>query len=493
MLSLHVKNLRSIEDSGPIKLRPLTLVVGRNSAGKSTLLRVLPLLRQSVERRTSGPILWFGDLVDFGSFGEAVRWGAEKKEIELEVGFSWGTDYARNPWAVGGGQRTEAPVTLRLTLGNGDRSPAVVRVAFRCGDQTLEVDIAPDGRWASLLVNGRPADLKHVIPLSTNERAPFVPWRSEDVNPEDAARPVLEAAGLSMESKVFDNALVGRMLFWHPDLETLRGQSARRPGLGLMLKRVANDDQRLRQLHEALFTRDAAYILLSALQTLAAEAAAVAYIGPFRAPPARHYRVSELSNDVVDADGTNTAMVVRSLSPAARENLNLWLTQHLGFGLELGDTDAHVQLRISEGALRAANLIDVGYGVSQLLPVAVQLWMMSHPRDDAAPAFRTCVIEQPELHLHPAHQARLGALLASMAQEGSRPVGRPEWSLLVETHSAELVEAVGRAIFEGQLAPSAAQIIIVEKDDVSGESTVRVATFDERGELQNWPVGFFVP
>jgi hypothetical protein len=489
MLTLHVKNLRSIEDSGPIKLCPLTLVVGRNSAGKSTLLRVLPLLRQSVERRTSGPILWFGDLVDFGSFGEAVRWGVEKKEIELEVGFSWDTDYARNPWAVGGGRRTEAPVTLGLTLGNGDRAPAVVRVAFRCGDQTLEVDIAPDGRWASLLVNGRLADLKHVTPLSTNERVPFVSWRSEDVNPEDTARPVLEAAGWPLSSEIGEHAMWSRTLFWHPDLASTRGLFARR---NPPFFRGVSEEQ-VRRVHDALFTRDAAYILLSALQTLAAEAAAVAYIGPFRAPPARHYRVSELSNDVVDADGTNTAMVVRSLSPAARENLNLWLTQHLGFGLELGDTDAHVQLRISEGALRAANLIDVGYGVSQLLPVAVQLWMMSHPRDDAAPAFRTCVIEQPELHLHPAHQARLGALLASLAQEASRRVGRPEWSLLVETHSAELVEAVGRAIFEGELPPSAAQIVIVEKGDVSGDSTVRVATFDERGELQNWPVGFFVP
>ena len=68
MIKLRIRNLRSLEDTGPIELRPLTLLVGKNSSGKSTLLRVLPLLRQSIEVDTAGPLLWFGRYVDFGSF-----------------------------------------------------------------------------------------------------------------------------------------------------------------------------------------------------------------------------------------------------------------------------------------------------------------------------------------------------------------------------------------------------------------------------------------
>ena len=87
MKKLRIRNLRSLEDTGEIELRPLTLLVGKNSSGKSTLLRVLPLLRQSIEVDTAGPLLWFGRYVDFGSFVEAVRSGAVPSEVTLELSF----------------------------------------------------------------------------------------------------------------------------------------------------------------------------------------------------------------------------------------------------------------------------------------------------------------------------------------------------------------------------------------------------------------------
>jgi AAA15 family ATPase/GTPase len=82
MDAIGIENLRYISETGLIKLKPLTLLVGQNSSGKSTFLRILPLLRQSVESRTMGPILW-DDIVDFGSFGEAIRYEAEKPEMSF--------------------------------------------------------------------------------------------------------------------------------------------------------------------------------------------------------------------------------------------------------------------------------------------------------------------------------------------------------------------------------------------------------------------------
>jgi len=70
-----INNLRSIEDSGYIENKPLTILVGRNSCGKSTFARAFPLLRQSVEEKTRSAILWFGRYVDFGNFGDAVKSG----------------------------------------------------------------------------------------------------------------------------------------------------------------------------------------------------------------------------------------------------------------------------------------------------------------------------------------------------------------------------------------------------------------------------------
>lgn len=72
---IQIKNFRSLKDTGLQKLAPITLLVGENSSGKSSFLRTFPLLKQSISKKTSGPILWAGDVddyVDFGSFEETV-------------------------------------------------------------------------------------------------------------------------------------------------------------------------------------------------------------------------------------------------------------------------------------------------------------------------------------------------------------------------------------------------------------------------------------
>jgi hypothetical protein len=83
MRDIRVKNLHCIEDTGIIPLNGITLLVGANSTGKSTLLRVFPLLKQSLNYNKRGPILWYGDSVDFGSFQEAHRRGGEELSISF--------------------------------------------------------------------------------------------------------------------------------------------------------------------------------------------------------------------------------------------------------------------------------------------------------------------------------------------------------------------------------------------------------------------------
>ncbi len=76
MDGIQIKNLRRLVDTGLVKLKPITLLVGANSSGKSTFLRVLPLFKQSVNAKIIGPILWYGREVDFGSYSTALRKGA---------------------------------------------------------------------------------------------------------------------------------------------------------------------------------------------------------------------------------------------------------------------------------------------------------------------------------------------------------------------------------------------------------------------------------
>ena len=84
--SIGVQRLRTLHDlSTRIKLTPITVLIGRNSAGKSTFARLLPLLRQSAEQKKRGPILWFDNLVDFCTFTQAVTRGEKDLEISFEL------------------------------------------------------------------------------------------------------------------------------------------------------------------------------------------------------------------------------------------------------------------------------------------------------------------------------------------------------------------------------------------------------------------------
>ncbi|KZY86050.1 hypothetical protein A3749_09470 [Oleiphilus sp. HI0078] len=85
--SMRLRNLRSFSDDNKspfIDLKPLTIFVGKNSSGKSSFLRSLPLLRQSVEANTTGPILWFGTYVDFGAFSEAKKYDCDSDTIYFD-------------------------------------------------------------------------------------------------------------------------------------------------------------------------------------------------------------------------------------------------------------------------------------------------------------------------------------------------------------------------------------------------------------------------
>ena len=77
----RIQNLRSIKDSGEIKLKPIMILLGANSSGKSTFLRSFPLFTQSVDKKLRGPIAWFDNsFVDFGDFKTAKNRYAEESE-----------------------------------------------------------------------------------------------------------------------------------------------------------------------------------------------------------------------------------------------------------------------------------------------------------------------------------------------------------------------------------------------------------------------------
>jgi hypothetical protein len=212
-----------------------------------------------------------------------------------------------------------------------------------------------------------------------------------------------------------------------------------------------------------------------------------AYLGPFRAAPERTYRPQGVAVDQLDPRGTNLAMFLVALSSEEREALNVELRTRLGFtvGVAAGGGHYSIQVELDDGRY---NLVDVGYGYSQVLPVVVQLWASRRTlstRREPAPDVAV-VIEQPEIHLHPHQQVLLGRALGAFAADDHGPMH------IIETHSEHLISEIGRMIARGQLAPERVGVLCFDPHPEGGTKVFQ-ATFNEHGVLHNWPVGFLSP
>ena len=117
------------------------------------------------------------------------------------------------------------------------------------------------------------------------------------------------------------------------------------------------------------------------------------------------------------------------------------------------------------------NLIDVGYGVSQTLPVLAELF-----RPDGASIF---LFQQPEVHLHPSAQAALGSLLCETAATGRQ--------LIIETHSDFIINRVRMDIRDGTTAlnPNDVSLLFFERSDL--DVRIHSLGFDEQGNVLGAP------
>ena len=98
-------------------------------------------------------------------------------------------------------------------------------------------------------------------------------------------------------------------------------------------------------------------------------------------------------------------------------------------------------------------------------------------------------IEQPELHLHPALQNKLIKALAKIVSIGKET--DLNISFIIETHSETIVNKLGRLVEKQQIERGDIQVLIFSKENPDTFSKIETSTFNEDGELTNWPVGFF--
>ncbi len=123
------------------------------------------------------------------------------------------------------------------------------------------------------------------------------------------------------------------------------------------------------------------------------------------------------------------------------------------------------------------------YGVSYVLPIIVSCLIRLYQRELSGNLLKTILVENPEAHLHPASQSRLGIFLAQMVNNGL--------NIILETHSDHIINGIRIAIKRKDISNDKVLFNFFEQGDKVGQNTIRQIDIDEDGNLSDWPKGFF--
>lgn len=230
--------------------------------------------------------------------------------------------------------------------------------------------------------------------------------------------------------------------------------------------------------------------------------AGCAYLNALRIAPRKFYQmepIKELQSKEYGIDGefalqylkeygdkiiVEDQMVVQDLENCTLMNqVRIWMQQiapSVEINVELNDALDISELRYEfvEGRYRTNSYraINVGFGLTYVLPVVVAI-LSAKPGE-------LVIIENPEAHLHPAGQTKMGELIALAGAAGIQ--------LIVETHSDHVVNGLRRVVKNGKIMPEETKLMFFYKDEEDGYThKVIMPEIKPDGRLNYWPKGFF--
>lgn len=556
MKNIRIRGLRSLKDSGTVELKPLTLLLGENSSGKSTFLRTFPLLRQSLEAATRGPILWFGSYVDFGSFEEAISHYSESKTID----FTFSADLTMIRKMLSSRHYISSGVigsddfigTLSLDGNNKEGHTRVKAVKFEHNDNDICVTFSKNNKVQKVTSNG--IDLSsyfsNAVIESEKDAYSIFPWitfsnvsnRTFSSYFERHNHEVLSVLSSKIQKYAHGKSDLKKLLAKlsrseNQPIEEFINTFQELSTTGTWKKRTANispTDQNIHEIHALLFASRLGWLMNLINASLANELSNVQYVAPLRATAERYYRNQDLSIDEVDFQGKNLAMFIKNLGDR-KKDYQKWMLENFGFFLVASSNGGHLSLRIHySDSLESYNITDMGFGFSQILPILTQLWFstINQPQTNGRFAPRSTnkylVIEQPELHLHPRFQAKMVDVFIKVINYIERYNSNSKLKIIIETHSETIVNQIGYRIayrnktnkrydnlrdkveellldkdkddyeafkiaHDSSISHDDVSIVIFDKLRPNEPTEVTHSKFDNDGNLIDWPWGFFEP
>jgi predicted ATPase len=394
--SISFENYKAFKEKQTLEIRPITILIGKNSSGKSAIAKLFTLLENSLSNQIKEPLLLNNN---------GVELGAEFLDLV----------YGKIP---------NSPIKFTINF-NIDKSNKL-----RIHNDYIEVDI---------------------------------------LKPRDEFYPIIER--WENNSMIFYNR--GTQISYDYKIPSFEGISIKGfrgilPEWEITTNKTTN--------HPAYYGIDYERLITLKLD----------YIGPFRIVPKRMFDMAiPISSEKTGIQGENAYnYLIRSEIEKTEliKNVGQWYKNHFdSWELKVSTKRSpYFEILLCKevnGQELEINIADTGQGISQALPLVVRAFTKE---EDSI-----IVLEQPELHLHPAAHADLAELFAWSAKTKKQ-------SFIIETHSENILLRLRKLVVENNFGFTKDDVIIYWVDNAeNGGQQITPITIDVEGTLSTWPDGVF--
>jgi len=454
--AITVQGYKALQHEERLAIAPLTLLSGANSSGKSSIMQPILLMKQTLEASYDpGALLLDGPHLKFTSAEQLFTHTFGKKSATKEFKIGLEID-----------EKEEITCTFQKTP---KKAIDLLAMDYQSGDSCYSLT---DGMGHEQLMSILPQPMrnffdslmqamtKQISKQSSNEKKIYDPL-SQELRREETPRnssSEIEIDNLPYQKISQDTYLVierSRCFF-----EILLAGPRSRVSLPVYSKPAERVERSIQK---------------------------IIHVPGLRGNPERTYKTTAVGGEFPGTFENYVASIVHRwqlTSPKKLKSIENSL-QELGLTTKLESkqiNDTQVELRVGRLPCNSrakptrhdmVSIADVGFGVSQILPVLVALL--------AANPGQLVYIEQPEIHLHPRAQVALAKVLAEAANRGVRVV--------VETHSELLLLGVQALVAEGQITPDKIKLHWFTRED-DGATKITSADLDETGAFGDWPEDF---
>ena len=502
MDTIRIKNFRSFIDTGDIAINRVNILLGQNSTGKSSFLNIFPLFKESSKNELRSPLMWFGEgTYDFGTYQNArCRFAKPGEPVVFE--FAWKSlQKKKGPHCDGCrlydrlllGFMNSTNYRLSISVNSDDKGDYLEEIVLIGDSHSARAHCSKSRQLSFYLDDSEIKTKRATWDYSVEGILPNVRF-SGSYSPMNSIRRVIN----SLIPDSYQQPLKDRDYQKLYDIESIypsdiysfyeHNRNAN-PFMDFILKAHKEDSQEFKDFCNNVCLSLIIYSFAYADRYLSSSFDETSYMLPVRYAFGRYIRNKNLAVETINPSGENVMEFLLSLSKEELDDFNALVEKVLQVRVSVdGDENKSISILSRMGK---DNIVDVGYGFTQILPIVTILWNIARKKSGCEFP-NTVIIEQPEVHLHPSLQGDVAKLIdevISLAKSNNSNL-----QVFIETHSEAFVNRLGRYIrnnelhHQGGVLSSEVSVLLFEK---RGDGSIIIPTrFDSKGYIEKWPIGF---